>query len=397
MISIFSTIFSAAFSTKSYNTNRYHQYPSNCDNNDSFLSLVSSSYSSLSLINQVQQQQQHQHQRIRYNTMTLHLGLSSAITDIPIMSDLVSTYGYCLKHHYFPTQSMTNAVLTMVGDGFAQSKENSDNMQEQQQQSSSTTATTAIIQYNYNPKRGMIYFFKGLGSGILWAWWFEQADVLSRELTQSTLSHIHGLFDTTTTLLLSSSLSQFQQQQEILDFTTTMTTTTTVVAAATAIVTSTTTLLAQQTEKIIQTTINILMEQFLVCPILFTVWDIPVTAMMQGDTKASQIPEQIESKLVPLLIANAKVYTFANIITYNIPLQYRLLSASAFSIISETINSGITSSSQVQIPQTSQTQIVNNKTRKLQERITPATVLVPVKSYSKMKLPIMTNSTLAIS
>merc|ERR1740139_391557 len=281
----------------------------------------------------------------------------------------------------------------MVGDGFAQSKENSDNMQ---QQSSSTTATTAIIQYKYNPKRGMIYFFKGLGSGILWAWWFEQADVLSRELTQSTLSHVHGLFDTTTTLLLSSSLSRFQQQ-EILDFTTTMTTTTTVVAAATAIVTSTTTLLAQQTEKIIQTTINILMEQFLVCPILFTVWDIPVTAMMQGDTKASQIPEQIESKLVPLLIANAKVYTFANIITYNIPLQYRLLSASAFSIISETINSGITSSSQVQIPQTSQTQIVNNKTRKLQERITPATVLVPVKSYSKMKLPIMTNSTLTIS
>jgi len=317
------------------------------------------------------------------------------ITDIPIMSDLVSTYGYCLKHHYFPTQSMTNAVLTMVGDGFAQSKENSDNMQEQQQQSSCSSTTTAIIQCNYDPKRGMIYFFKGLGSGVLWAWWFEQADVLSRELTQLTLSHIHGLF-TTITLLLSSSSSRFQQQ-EILDFTTTMTATTTVVAAATAIVTSTTTLLAQQTERIIQTTINILMEQFLVCPILFTVWDIPVTAMMRGDIKASQIPEQIELKLVPLLIANAKVYTFANIITYNIPLQYRLLSASAFSIISETINSGITSSSQVQIPQTSQTKIVNNKTRKLQERITPATVSVPVKSYSKMKLPIMTNSTLAIS
>lgn len=319
--------------------------------------------------------------------MTLHL--SSAITDMPIMSDLVSTYGYCLKHHYFPTQSMTNAVLTMVGDGFAQSKENSDNMQEQQQQSS----TTAVIQYSYDPKRGMIYFFKGLGSGILWAWWFEQADVLSRELTLSTLSHIHGLFDTTTTLLSSSS-SRFQQQ-EILDFTTTMTTTPTVVTAAAAIATTTITLLAQQTETIIQTTINILMEQFLVCPILFTLWDIPVTALMQGDTKASQIPDQIESKLGPLLIANAKVYTFANIITYNIPLQYRLLSASAFSIISETINSGITSSTQV--PQTSQTQIVNNNKSKNQERVTPATVLVPMKSYSKMKLPIMTNSTLVIS
>ena len=251
--------------------------------------------------------------------------ISSAM-ELPVVNELVSSYGYCLKNHFFPTQSITNAVLTMVGDGFAQSKENSDNNnnnnnnQEQQQQQQQNQESV------YDPKRGMTYFFKGLGSGILWAIWFEQADVLSKELTQSTLSHYH--------------IPSLPSQQ-------------------------------QHIETALQTIISILMEQFLICPILFATWDIPITSIMSG-TDVKQIPKQIDDKLIPLLTANAKVWTLVNVITYNIPLQYRLLFTSGASIVSETINSGITSKQGIEItpvpvpvpvvPQQQQTiQIINNK------------------------------------
>ena len=248
--------------------------------------------------------------------------ISSAM-EIPVVNELVSSYGYCLKNHFFPTQSITNAVLTMVGDGFAQSKENSDNnsnSQEQEQQQNQESV--------YDPKRGMTYFFKGLGSGILWAIWFEQADVLSKELTQSTLSHYH--------------IPSLPSQQ-------------------------------QHIETALQTIISILMEQFLICPILFATWDIPITSIMSG-TDVKQIPKQIDDKLIPLLTANAKVWTLVNVITYNIPLQYRLLFTSGASIVSETINSGITSKQGIEIeitpvpvpvsvsvPQQQTIQIISNK------------------------------------
>ena len=118
------------------------------------------------------------------------------------------------------------------------------------------------------------------------------------------------------------------------------------------------------------------MEQFLICPILFATWDIPITSIMSG-TDVKQIPQQIDDKLIPLLTANAKVWTLVNVITYNIPLQYRLLFTSGASIVSETINSGITSKQGIEIeiapvvpvpvvPQQQTRQIISNK-RKLGE------------------------------
>ena len=60
-----------------------------------------------------------------------------------------------------------------------------------------------------------------------------------------------------------------------------------------------------------------------------------------------------------------------NIITYNIPLQYRLLFTSGASIVSETINSGITSKQGIEmertpvpvpvVPQQQTIQSINNK------------------------------------
>jgi len=258
------------------------------------------------------------------------LQLSFSPMELPVVNELVSTYGYCLKHHYFPTQSMTNAVLTVVGDGIAQTEE----ARKQQQQQTDTNSNNMNMNMNnnmntninmndyYDPKRGLVYFFKGLGSGVLWASWFDHAEVWSTELTQSVLSHgsIHngnGIF------------------QEPLSAATTM---------------------VSLQSRTIRTMINISLEQFLVCPIVFSLWDIPVTAVMRGTT-IEQVPAQIQEKLKPLLLANAKAWTLVNIVTYNIPLEYRLLFTSAASIVWESISSGITSKQIEEEPTTVQVQV----------------------------------------
>jgi len=256
--------------------------------------------------------------------------------EVPEVSDLVSTYDYCLKYHYFPTQSVTNAVLTVVGDGIAQSVEagsdegdgiNMDmDMDIDIDIDNHTNASGS--DYSYDPKRGIVYFFKGLGSGIFWAWWFGFAEVWSVELTQSLLSHA--------TSTAAAAANNFQQSTtDILEFAATD------MSTSTSTTTSTMTMLSFKAQSV-RTAINVLLEQFLVCPLVFSAWDIPVTAVMRGSS-VRQIPEQIKEKLPPLFVANAKVWTGVNIVTYNIPLEYRLLFTSAASIVSESINAGITS------------------------------------------------------
>lgn len=245
----------------------------------------------------------------------LHLSFSA---EFPVASEMISTYAHCLKYHYFPTQSVTNAILTVVGDGLAQTHEasqtnacgtNDNNLD-------SRFDIDGNSKYCYDPKRGMVYFFKGLGSGVMWAYWFDTAEVWSMDLTRSVLTY--G--------------SSFQQSQEMTDFAT---------AAGVQTGSMANEFLSAQGQTI-RTAINIFLEQFLVCPVLFSLWDIPVTSLLRG-SPPGQVPAQIRQKLLPLLVANAKVWTLVNIVTYNIPLEYRLLFTSAASIVSEMINAGITS------------------------------------------------------
>eukprot|EP00535_Pseudo-nitzschia_heimii_P010696 CAMPEP_0197194444 /NCGR_PEP_ID=MMETSP1423-20130617/29234_1 /TAXON_ID=476441 /ORGANISM="Pseudo-nitzschia heimii, Strain UNC1101" /LENGTH=234 /DNA_ID=CAMNT_0042647867 /DNA_START=421 /DNA_END=1125 /DNA_ORIENTATION=+ len=215
---------------------------------------------------------------------------------------------------------MTNAILTVVGDGIAQIQESSFRHTPKESDNIVETRINTGIDGNtnafYDPKRGIVYFFKGLGSGVMWAWWFDMAEVWSVELTQSTISYGCSNFDG----------SGFQQLQEAMGFA--------------ACVTGADRLSAPA--QTLRTAINILLEQFLVCPIWFSLWDIPVTSLMRG-CPSGCVPAQIREKLAPLLVANAKVWTLVNVVTYNIPLEYRLLFTSAASIVSEAINAGITS------------------------------------------------------
>jgi len=73
-------------------------------------------------------------------------------------------------------------------------------------------------------------------------------------------------------------------------------------------------------------------EQFVWCPILFAVYIIPLSSILNG-APAAELPGEVRKRLGPLLIANAKVWTPANLIIYNVPVEYRVLASNGIDLV----------------------------------------------------------------
>ena len=73
----------------------------------------------------------------------------------------------------------------------------------------------------------------------------------------------------------------------------------------------------------VKTILSILIEQFLWCPIVFGLFEIPVSTLLNGGDLPS-VKKEVNSKLGCLLISNAKIWTFANLAIYGVvPVDYR--------------------------------------------------------------------------
>lgn len=73
----------------------------------------------------------------------------------------------------------------------------------------------------------------------------------------------------------------------------------------------------------VKTILSILIEQFLWCPIVFGLFEIPVSTLLNGGDIPS-VKKEVDSKLGSLLISNAKIWTFANLAIYGVvPVDYR--------------------------------------------------------------------------
>jgi hypothetical protein len=141
----------------------------------------------------------------------------------------------------------------------------------------------------YNPTRTFHYTLKGLGGGVMWTVWYETADEWSLDLT-------HQLF------------GGVPEDSNV--------------------------------EKAAQVSISIILEQMLVCPLMYAFWDIPVPALLSGSPLRT-IPAQVQSKLGDLLIANAKLWTPVNIVVYSLPLEFRLLLSCMADVVWQSMNSAI--------------------------------------------------------
>ena len=86
-----------------------------------------------------------------------------------------------------------------------------------------------------------------------------------------------------------------------------------------------------------KTILSILLEQFVAVPIIYTFWDIPLPTLLSQTQDNRSIPMQIRKTLPGLLWDNAKVWTFANMLVYTVPLQYRVLVSSLVDVVWQSI------------------------------------------------------------
>jgi len=133
---------------------------------------------------------------------------------------------------------------------------------------------TSSINY---PRLGR-YMVTGLLSGLFWVKWYELCDIICLDLMSSILGSVHA------------------------------------------------------SEAAMRTVLSLALEQLAWCPLFYGLFLIPFSALLNGATP-EKIPGEVQNKLGGLLIDNAKVWTFANILIYNAPPDVRSIVANAFDLV----------------------------------------------------------------
>jgi hypothetical protein len=95
-------------------------------------------------------------------------------------------------------------------------------------------------------------------------------------------------------------------------------------------------------ENLIKTLSQVALEQLVACPIIYSLWDIPVPALLKG-TPPKEIVAQVQGKVGGLLWENAKVWTLVNCIVYQVPLQFRVLFMSVCDVFWQSVVSDVAS------------------------------------------------------
>jgi Mpv17 / PMP22 family len=200
---------------------------------------------------------------------------------IPFQS-LLQAYSYASSHYFLLTQSATMSVFSGVGDIIAQSLERRK-----------TVSGHDGLQY-HDWTRTKRFLMKGLGCGLIWTAWYQIAEIWSHAITNILQSVIVGTHTTWSPILL------------------------------------------LRIQTVLSTITSILLEQFIASPIIFAFWDIPLLSYLHG-VPIARLPGEVRRKLIPLLIANAKLWTLVNILIYNVPLHYRVAALSLADLAWQTI------------------------------------------------------------
>lgn len=193
-----------------------------------------------------------------------------------LVTQLSNGYAYSLAHHYYPTQSVTFSAFSTAGDALAQHRRNVK----------STTTTKQAFDW----KRNRQFMLKGLGCGIIWAFWYQWADHTSQVMARYIL--------TTYKLKLA--------------------------------------------ESILRTLSSMVLEQCIAAPLIYSLWDLPILCLLKG-IHFRAIPGVVRKKLPSFLVAHFKLWTLVNMLIYSIPMEWRVFSQSVFDVLWESIASTIAS------------------------------------------------------
>ena len=223
---------------------------------------------------------------------------------VSLLADISSAFTYSLTHYQLATESATAALLAGVGDGMAQLSV----IQQENNSHNDGNVMQENAKHNLDWRRTRIFVLKGSVSGILWSKWYAFCDPFSMDIAQQCYNNL-------------------VQLHQHLPF-----------AVLNPISDDTTLLLS------LQIGISILLEQFIWCPFIYSVWDIPFPMLLRGDP-IEDMPARVKATLPPLLWENCKVWTPANIIIYQIPLQWRVVLVSLTDVLWQSILSSALASS----------------------------------------------------
>jgi hypothetical protein len=280
-----------------------------------------------------------QHQRLITKTTTS--------LNAQIFVDLLNEYQYLTQTFPLPTQSATFGTFAGVGDAIAQQKEISqaepdciegdeECITDEISDDFFSTATANVEEtinsdittddQSFDPKRTQRFFLKGLGAGLIWSQWYPLVDGWTDISSSYVLIDVLTMDDIGTAHTVAKTIS------------------------------------------------SILMEQFIACPIVYSLWDIPVPALLAG-TEPSKIPSLVKDKVPGLLLDNAKVWTIVNVVVYNLPVQWRVFAVSIAeifwaSIVSSVATSGESQTGFVDSQDALLGQIVDDKVEKVVEAAT---------------------------
>lgn len=183
---------------------------------------------------------------------------------------LAEAYEYCLAHHHLPTVSLTSAVCGGIGDLAAQLQRSRTSST---QRVGGNSSSNSSIDWNHN----RIFWLKGSIGGLIWSQWYAFLDPITTAAAAAAGGG-GGANDTAAPWIAA--------------------------------------------------VLSTAAEQFLFCPLIFAVYDLPLPMLLRGDP-VNRIPAQIRTQLMPVLWENAKVWTLANLVVYSAPLQWRVLISAA--------------------------------------------------------------------
>jgi hypothetical protein len=173
-----------------------------------------------------------------------------------------TAYAGLIDAHPLATKSVTNALVGVTGDAIAQRGQ------------------------AYDRQRAARYALKGLGGGLLWAFYFDFADAFAVNSVDGPAARV---------------------------------------------------------------ALQMALEQFFWVPLYVAFYDLPFASRLNG-VPARRVPNVVRDSYVSTLVASAKLWTPANLLVYSTPVEYRLLVSNIFDLAWNTVNSDISASCSEECP-----------------------------------------------
>lgn len=143
----------------------------------------------------------------------------------------------------------------------------------------------------YDYRRTLVFVLKGYGDGALWSLWYRRADSIVAAVANTCFAGM-----------------------PVYPF----------------------------LEVVLMTLLSLFFDLIIASPIIYSIWDIPFPAVARGKTKLRQVPVLVQKKLPEMLVASLKIWTPVNVLIYNIPAKYRVVTMSVADVFWQSIVSAIT-------------------------------------------------------